>query len=228
MSMGNYPPPGGGGSGFGGPAGGGEPPGGGGGWGGPPGGGYGPPPGGGGYGPPGGGGGPPGGGGWGSPPGGGGYGPPPGAGWPPSPGGGAPGGMTPYGGGGGVVQERNSVLVLFLPLVTCGIYFYYWIYQTSEELRRATGDESINPGTDLILTIVTCGLWGLFVEYRNAQKVHSILVAQNPNRKDQSQTILILNIAAFFVGITGLIAMFMVQEELNQLARAGSTRALPR
>lgn len=132
------------------------------------------------------------------------------------------------GGGGGLVEERNSVAVMLLPIVTCGVYLYYWIYKTSEELRAQTGDTSINPGTDLLLTIVTCGLWGMFVEYRNVQKVHAVMLQYDPSHKDQSQTVLILNLAAFVVGVTGFIATYMVQEELNQLARATRSRALPR
>ena len=180
--------------------------GGGGGWGG------GPPPGGGGFGPPPGGGG----GGFGPPPGGGGFGPPPGGGG---------GGLVPQ--GPAAVQERNSALVLVLSFVTCGVYWFYWIYKTSDELQRQTGDTSINPGIDLLLTLVTCGMWGMYVEYRNAQKIHARLVMNNPYRSDQSQTILILNLASFVVGVTGFVAMYMLQEELNQLARGGSP-ALPR
>jgi hypothetical protein len=127
----------------------------------------------------------------------------------------------------GAVQERNSVVVLVLSFVTCGFYALYWIYKTSDELREQTGDTSINPALDLLLSIVTCGIWGIYAEYRNAQKVHAQLVASNPYRKDQSQTVLILNIASLFVGITGLVAIYVVQEELNQLARSGSG-ALPR
>ena len=112
--------------------------------------------------------------------------------------------------------------MLLLSVVTCGFYLIYWTYQTSEELRLQTGDESIKPGIDLLLMVISCGFWGWYVQYRNARVVHAQLVQSNPYRKDQSQTVLILNIAAMFVGVTALVAVFMVQEELNQLARGGS------
>jgi hypothetical protein len=117
------------------------------------------------------------------------------------------------------MKERNSAMVLVLMLVTCGIYAFYWFYVTSEELRDATSDSTINPLTDLLLLLVTCGLWGLYVEYRNTQKVQAILLRTDPYRKDQSQTILILNLAQFVVGFTGLVATYMTQEEYNALAR---------
>jgi len=157
--------------------------------------------------------------GWGPPPGQAqGYGPPPGAfGPPPNLGMGGPSGpgFSP-----GVVTDRNSAVVLLLSIFTCGIYKLYWYYQTSDELRRALGDESINPTTDLLLLLVTCGLWGMYVEYRNVQKVHTFLAARQPGRNDPSQTVMILNVAALFVGVTGLVATYMSQEEYNQLARA--------
>jgi hypothetical protein len=118
------------------------------------------------------------------------------------------------------MTQRSSATVLLLSIVTCGIYKLFWYYQTSDELRRVSGDESINPTTDLLLLFVTCGIWGMYVEYRNVQKVHALLAAQQPGRTDPSQTIMILNVAALFVGVTGLVATYMSQEEYNQLARA--------
>jgi len=122
----------------------------------------------------------------------------------------------------GVVQERNAVVVLLLALVTCGIYMVYWLYKTSAELQEALQDEDINPLVDVILVIVTCFIWGIYVEYRNAQKAHGVLARRDPNAVDQTQTILILNLAQLVVGVTGLIATYILQEELNKLARTPS------
>jgi hypothetical protein len=176
---------------------------------------------------------------WGSPPGGppmgapppGGYGPPPGGGYGPPgygpPGYGPPqpmygpsyGGLQivdPYG-----VEQRNSGMVLLLTFVTCGIYYFWWLYKTSEEIQRTLGDTTVSPGTDLLLAIVTCGLWAIYLQHRNVTKIHQALLSRDPYRKDSSQTILLLNLLAF-VGIpTNLFAIYMVQEEFNALARAG-------
>lgn len=166
-----------------------------------------PPPG--GYGPPGGG--------YGAPPGG--YGGPPGGyGGPPMGGGYAKG---PPGAGGLVnpqaIMERNGALVILYSFLSCGIYMFYWFYKTSEEVRDALNDQSINPGTDLLLAIVTCGLWGIYIEHRNITKLHHAQLAYNPHRQDKSTTIMILNILPF-VGIpfTNLVAIYMVQEEYNR------------
>src|SRR5688572_16846562 len=105
------------------------------------------------------------------------------------------------------IQERNSGMVILFSILTCGIYKWYWLYTTTEELRTATSDTSLNPGLDLVLLFVTCGLWGIFAEYRNAQKIHAALVRYEPNRKDQSTAVLLF---AIFVPF---IAPYLVQEE---------------
>lgn len=109
--------------------------------------------------------------------------------------------------------------MVVLSFVTCGIYFLYWLYTTDKELAEALDDAEIKPGLDLLLTIVTCGIWSIYVEYRNAQKVHAALLARDPYAKDQSEAVLLLNLAAFLVGATWLVATYILQEELNKLSR---------
>jgi len=125
----------------------------------------------------------------------------------------------------GVLTERNSALVLVYTFISCGFYGLYWTFKTSEELRNATGDQTINPGLDLLLTLLTCGVWSMYTLFRNAQKVQSVLGPRDAMKKDQSQMVLMLCIANFFVGVTGFVAMFIVQEELNLLARAANSPA---
>jgi hypothetical protein len=110
-------------------------------------------------------------------------------------------------------------MVLVLTMLTCGIYYLYWVYATSSELKEALGDEEIKPGIDLLLTIVTCYLWAIYLEHRNAQRVHAALLSRDPYAKDQSEIILILNVCAVFVGVTWLIATYILQEEYNKLTR---------
>lgn len=119
----------------------------------------------------------------------------------------------------GVLRERGSLTVVLLSFFTCGIYYLYWLYQTDKELAEALDDPTIKPGLDLLLTFVTCGVWSIYVQYRNAQRVYSALVRREPHVKDQSDAILILNVVAFFVGATWFVATYILQEELNKLAR---------
>ncbi len=111
-------------------------------------------------------------------------------------------------------------MVLVFSVLTCGIYQLVWLYRTSEELKNCTNDTTINPGLDLILAIVTCGAWGWFVAFRNTQKVHQALLPLDPTRQDRSQMVLILFLLTLVVGVTGLVALYVAQEEYNALAKA--------
>lgn len=135
-----------------------------------------------------------------------------------------PGGMPPGHGGLAIVDPygveiRNSGMVLLLSIVTCGIYYMWWIYKTSEELNRTLGDPSINPGIDLLLSIISCGLWAIYLMYRNTQKIHQALYAKDPYRKDATQLVLILNLLPLIGIPTTIVAIYLVQEEFNALAR---------
>ena len=105
-----------------------------------------------------------------------------------------------------------------LTVVTCGIYYFYWQYVTTEELKGASGREELNPGMDLLITLLCCGIYGIYVQYRNAQIVHETLTARGQQHEDKSTMILILHAAAAINGLTGIIAILLLQDEYNKLA----------
>jgi hypothetical protein len=118
-----------------------------------------------------------------------------------------------------VIKERNGVVVIVLSLVTCGVYYLIWLYSTTNELKEALADAELKPGVDVFLTILTCSLWSIYVQYRNAQKVHAGLLSRDPNAKDQSDMVLAMHLVGLFVGATWLVSMYILQEELNRLSR---------
>jgi hypothetical protein len=184
-------------------------------------GGYNPPPG--GYGGP-----PPGGppGGYGGPPGGYGGPPPGGYGGPPAPYGGypQPGPLAPSGAVNlAAFTQREPLTILLLSVVTCGIYGLIWKYQTTEELRQASGDNNINPMLDIVLTVLLCGLWGIYSDYRNAKKVHELARAAGLQRSDQSTIVVVL----WLFGLA-FASGFILQGEYNALGQAAGGRQLPR
>ncbi|HHH27926.1 MAG TPA: DUF4234 domain-containing protein [Polyangiaceae bacterium] len=117
------------------------------------------------------------------------------------------------------MTHREPWLPAVLTMVTCGVYYFYWQYVTTEELRDATGRDDINPLTDLLLTILCCGMWGIYVQYRNAQAVHGMFEARGAVHDDKSSFILILHALSLVNGMTGLFAMMMLQEEFNKAAQ---------
>ena len=124
------------------------------------------------------------------------------------------------------MTERNPALVLLLTLVTCTVYGYYWLYITSDELRRETGREDVSPIVDLLLAIVTAGLWGLYATWRNAKIVHEELESRGETHTDSTAAVLVFNLSTFVWGAGWLVSMVLLQLDYNRLSRASSPRAL--
>lgn len=123
--------------------------------------------------------------------------------------------------------RRESWLPAVLTLVTCGVYYVYWQYITTEELKNATGREDLNPVTDLIITLVCCGFWSIYVQYRNAQIVHEVFVARGTPHEDKSTMVLLMHALTAVNGVTGLIAIMLLQDEYNKLADLGGGGGQP-
>ena len=124
------------------------------------------------------------------------------------------------------MTERNPVVVVVLSLVTCSVYAFYWLYATTKELAEVTGDRRLDPTIDLLLAIVTAGLWGIYAAWRNADIAHRALVDRGVAHQDRSTLVAGFGIATYFVGLAWLVSMALLQDDYNALARAGATTAL--
>ncbi len=56
-------------------------------------------------------------------------------------------------------KKRSVVGVLIFSIITLGIYYFYWIYATSKETQQYLEKKTISPGLELLLCIITCGLY---------------------------------------------------------------------
>ncbi|HJL16703.1 MAG TPA: DUF4234 domain-containing protein [Sandaracinaceae bacterium LLY-WYZ-13_1] len=116
------------------------------------------------------------------------------------------------------MTRREAWIPPVLSFVTCGIYYIYWQYVTTEELKQATGRDDLNPMMDLIITFLCCGVWAVYVQYRNAQVVHEAFQSAGQRHEDKSTMVLIMWALSFLNGITSFVGMMILQDELNKLA----------
>ncbi len=123
--------------------------------------------------------------------------------------------------------QRHPVAIVLLTLCTFTVYAFFWLFETTEELKRVTRDESLSPATDVLLALCSCGLWGLYASYRNAKLTHRVLQERGVVRESRADLVAVLNLATLFVGWTWLVSMVLVQEELNALAVATSVSSPP-
>ena len=82
-----------------------------------------------------------------------------------------------------------------------------WMYQLSDDVSRFTGDRSTTPGTEILLTIITCGIYGLYWIYKYSKKMWEISINVGvPYPSDNS----IINLVVAIFGLS-LVSMGIMQ-----------------
>ena len=117
------------------------------------------------------------------------------------------------------MERRNTLAVVLLTFVTCGLYGLWWQYRSTRELAEATGRE-LSPGLDLLLTLFTLGGWGVWVGYRNAEIVHDAFRAAGEPHTDRSLPVLVFGLLTWVTGLSWLVLTGILQEDYNRLADA--------
>lgn len=62
-----------------------------------------------------------------------------------------------------LLPEDNAVILFLLIIFSAGLYYFVWLARIS----RIFND---NPHTNIILTFLTAGIWGLYLNIRYLQK----------------------------------------------------------
>ncbi len=128
--------------------------------------------------------------------------------------------QTPGAGGLAFVGvKRDPVLVLVFTLLTCGIYALWWYHTYATEVKNSLNRQDLSPGRDLLLSFVTCGIWGIIAFYYNYPKLFVEMqqrVGLPPN--DISGTTILLGI------LFAPVSIYMIQTELNKIWDAAGGR----
>jgi hypothetical protein len=124
------------------------------------------------------------------------------------------GGMAPPGGMAGAKGQIRNPIMVTLICMFCFPYMTYWFYfQVLPELKQYLGksDQEVNPMKDLILAIVTCGIWFILTVMKTGKLVQEAQMRSGrPNPEDKSTLFLIVA----FVFSPAL--PFLMQTELNK------------
>ena len=116
------------------------------------------------------------------------------------------------------MEERNTFVVLILMVITFGIYGIFWMWKTTKELREETGRKDLRPGVDFLLFLMTLGIWGIWVGYRNAEIVHEELLGRSEKHNDRSLFVLGIGLLTWVTGCSWLVMAALLQEDYNRLA----------
>jgi len=107
-------------------------------------------------------------------------------------------------------------MVFVLSIVTCGIYLLYWYSKLYEELKALTGRTPTGNGygLDLIIGLATCGIWGIYVDYKISLQLDEILVARGLPAQNSAMIVVLLNVAAYFTAAITYFATSAIQQDI--------------
>jgi hypothetical protein len=107
-------------------------------------------------------------------------------------------------------------MVVVLTLVTCGVYWIYWFFQTQDELRVTGYPSTANTTvTDFLVCLVTCGAYAIFVDWRTAKSIAEMQDHLGLHINDRAIMATIFNL----VGLR-IVSMAILQNELNRVWNA--------
>ena len=105
-------------------------------------------------------------------------------------------------------MKKGAVLqipmLLMLNIASCGLFYYYWIYKTSKEIKDFTGKEDINPLIEVLLGFFTCGLYFKYWYYKYGKIVYKEIPAQVGMNNTEDKTVMIV-----LIDIVIFIALFL-------------------
>lgn len=114
---------------------------------------------------------------------------------------------------------RDPTLVTVLCCLTLGVYQMYWNWVSTRALARVAGRADLAPGFDLALSVLTLGLWGVYVHWRNAAIVDGLL--QPLRASNVRWQVLGLYLASVFCSLTVLGALYKLAEGYREVAWMG-------
>lgn len=114
-------------------------------------------------------------------------------------------------------ERREPGIVLLLTIVTCGIYYFIYLYKASEEIEAFTGEVDTSPTLEVVLSILTCGLYTIYWDYKTAKKIARMQQQVGLPSNDNAILYLVLNL----LGV-GFVNALIQQGHLNSIWDAAS------
>ena len=109
-------------------------------------------------------------------------------------------------------KKREIILVILLSLITCGLYCFYWMVVTQDDLNVYT-EENETPGILVLLfTLISCGIYGFFWYYKISKRIYNYQIEHGLIAGDNS----VLNVLLAIFGFS-LVSNCIIQNDLNKL-----------
>lgn len=103
---------------------------------------------------------------------------------------------------------------MILSFLTCGVGLLVWLHRMSRDLRDYTGGTDPNPGLDVLLTILTCGLWDIYLAFKYTRIINQIRKRWRLPEAQILPIVLVFSIFSLFI-----VSIAIFQNELNMIWR---------
>lgn len=113
-----------------------------------------------------------------------------------------------------IIQSKSIGLCIFLSIITCGIYGWYWLYTLTEDVNAISGDVTATSGGMVILfSIITCNIYQWYWLYKQGERIDNIKASRG--MPSSNSGILYIILAIFGLSI---VSWAIMQSEINKLA----------
>jgi len=119
-----------------------------------------------------------------------------------------------------MITKRDFIVVMLLTIVTCGIYWFYYIYVTTGDLNQMAGDDgqTQDPTTVVLLSIVTCGLYSIYWYYKQGNRMQNMGAAQGIRIDENGTSYLMwIILGSILCSIGSWVGMYLFIRNLNKL-----------
>lgn len=110
------------------------------------------------------------------------------------------------------MKKRNQALVVVFTILTCGIYYLYWLFVVTRDIESVSepqGGPCSSAGTAVVLSIVTCGIYDLYWFYESGVRAAKAL-----GRNNSESGLCYMLLTLFGLGI---IAQVLLQSDVNAI-----------
>lgn len=107
------------------------------------------------------------------------------------------------------MTKRSVATVVILSIITCGIYAWWWVYTTANELHEASGTSKFDPIVSLLLTIFVPTAGYIVFGYDAATCIDKA----NADRGRATDSMLGYILLAIFIPI---VLIGLVQNDINK------------
>ncbi len=107
------------------------------------------------------------------------------------------------------MKHRKLFNTFLFAMFTLGFYAIYWMVMMPAEFANELGERR-NPFLDLLLFFITCGLYGIYLQYQSAKYVNRIAEKRGEKTEDMSTMAIVLALCG-----GSMVTQFLLQDKMN-------------